>query len=103
MKPGEGLGAESNYLAGLAFYTNKIPIDLDKHHVLLQFINSKNRNWAVLKMKNHIQLYDPAINPSYAKPSYMVYRFGKKCILTNQIPDDGRYMTRREMPHHESR
>lgn len=96
MKPGDRLGSESNHLAGLAFYTGKFPTDLDKHHVETQFINSEDRIWAVIKEKNHKQLYDPKINKDYVKPTYMVYKLGKRAIITNQMPADGKYMVKRE-------
>ncbi len=98
MKPGEKLGSESNHLAGLAFYTGKFPIDLDKHHIQIQFMNSESRIWAVMKEKNHKHLYDPEITKIYVKPSYMVYKLGKRAIVTNQMPADGEYIVKREQP-----
>ncbi len=98
LKGDEKLGAESHYLAGLAFYTNKIPINLDRHHVLVDFLNSKNNVWCVLKEKNHIQLYELNTEPLYMKPSYMVYKFDKKAILTNKLPPNGRYILKRDRP-----
>jgi len=98
MKPEEKLGSESNYLPGLAFYTGKIPVELDKHHIQIQFMNSSERVWAVMKEKNHRHLYDPNITKTYVKPSYMVYKVGKRAIITNQIPSDGKYMAIRERP-----
>jgi hypothetical protein len=95
MKPGEALGSESNHLAGLAFYTGKFPVDMDKHHIGVQFLNSKSRVWAVIKEKNHKQMYDPVVNPDYVKPSYMVYRVGKRAIVTNEVPEDGRFLVER--------
>lgn len=96
LKADEKIGAESHYLAGLAFYTDKIPIDVDKHHILVDFLNSKNRVWCVLKEKNHIQLYELDTEPLYMKPSYMVYKFDKKTIVTNKMPPDGKYILKRE-------
>jgi len=96
MKKDERIGSESNYLAGLAFYTGKFPVSLDKHHNLVNFINAKDRVWAVIKEKNHIQLYDPKINPDFVKASYMVYKIGKRAIVTNIAPEDGKYMIKRE-------
>jgi 4-amino-4-deoxy-L-arabinose transferase-like glycosyltransferase len=96
VKKDEAIGSESNYLAGLAFYTGKIPVDLDKHHNLVNFINSKERVWAVLKEKNHRQLYENQIKPPFAKASYMVDRLGKRAIVTNELPPDGKYITKRE-------
>lgn len=98
MKPGDPLGSESNHLAGLAYYTGKYPVDLDKHHVEVAFLNSDRRVWAVIKEKNHKQLYDPVVNPEYVKPTYSVYKLGKRSIVTNMPPEDGRYIARLERP-----
>ncbi|MCM8760678.1 MAG: glycosyltransferase family 39 protein [Candidatus Omnitrophica bacterium] len=97
MEPDEALGAESNYLAGLAFYTGKFPIDLDKHHIQIQFMNSRGRVWAVMKEKNHGHLYDPEITKEYVKPSYVVYKVGKRALVTNEVPAGG-YIKKREAP-----
>jgi hypothetical protein len=96
MKPGERLGAESNYLAGLAFYTGKYPVDLDRHHTIVPFLNSKDRIWAVIKEKNHGHLYNAEITKTYVKPSYMIYKAGKRAVVTNEAPADGVYMKKRE-------
>jgi len=98
MKSSEPLGAESNYLAGLAFYADKAPANLDRHHDMVQFLNSKEHVWAVMKEKNHKQLYDPSINQSYVKPSYIIYKAGKRAIVTNEMPADGKYIVKRERP-----
>lgn len=98
MKPSERLGSESNYLAGLAFYADKAPDNLDRHHDMVQFINSNKRVWVVMKEKNHKQLYDPMVNKIYVKPSYLLFKVGKRAIVTNIVPEDGRYLARRELP-----
>lgn len=98
MKPGDRLGSESNHLAGLAFYTGRIPTDVDKYPDLVQFLNSDGRAWCVQKYKNNRDLYDPSINNSYMKPSYTVYALGKRNIVTNMAPEDGVYLFRRERP-----
>jgi hypothetical protein len=98
MKASEPLGAESNYMPGLAFYADKAPVNVDAHHNMVMLLNSKERTWAVMKEKNHRQLYDPVINPVYVKPSYAVYKYGKRVIVTNEMPEDGRYIVRRERP-----
>ena len=95
MKPGERLGSESHYLAGLAFYTGKFPVNLDRYSALLDFVNSPERVWLVLKEKNHRQLYE-LTHPDYPKPSYMVYKLDKKAIITNNIPEDGKYILKSE-------
>ncbi len=93
---GEPIGAEKHYRAGLAFYTNRPIADLDRHHYITRFLNSDERAWCVLKEKNHMQLYDRGINEVYVKPTYMVYKMGKKAIITNAPPRNGRYMIKRE-------
>jgi hypothetical protein len=98
MKPSERLGSESNYLPGLAFYADKAPSNLDRHHDMVQFMNSNERVWVVMKEKNHRQLYDPTVNKFYVKPSYLIYKAGKRAIITNQMPADGKYIVRRELP-----
>ena len=69
---------------------------MDKHHILVNFVNSDKRVWFVLKEKNYQQLYDPVINYSYVVPSYLIYKFGKRCIITNKVPDDGVYILKKE-------
>jgi 4-amino-4-deoxy-L-arabinose transferase-like glycosyltransferase len=96
MKPDEALASESNYRAGLAFYTGKFPADIDKHGDLVRFMSSDKRVWLVQKEKNHRQLYELDTKPFYTRPSYMVYKLGKKCIVTNQLPADGKYILKRE-------
>lgn len=96
MTPGEELGSASNYLPGLAFYTGKFPIDLDQHHVQINFMNSEKRVWAVMKEKNLKHLYDPKITKAYVKPSYMLSVTGKRAIITNEIPADGRFLAKLE-------
>ncbi|MDD5427663.1 MAG: glycosyltransferase family 39 protein [Candidatus Omnitrophica bacterium] len=96
IKDGEALGAQSNYLPGLAFYTDKFAVDLDKHDAVINFLNSDERIWAVIKEKNHRQLYDPEINSEYVKPTYLIYKVGKRSIVTNQVPEDGVYIMKRE-------
>lgn len=97
MKPGEALGCESNHLAGLAFYADRFPVDLDKHHIQIQFMNSTGRIWAVMKDKNHRHLYDKEITKDFVKPSYIVYKVGKRAIVTNQMPPDKKYMIKRSV------
>ncbi len=97
MKASERLGSESNYLPGLAFYADKAPANLDRHHDMVQFMNSNERVWVVMKEKNHKQLYDPSVNKFYTKPSYLIYKAGKRAIVTNEMPADGKYIVRREL------
>ena len=92
MKTGEGLGAQGNYLPGLAFYMDKTAIDLDKHQAMLNFLNSPGRVWAVIKEKNQRNLYDPVINSEYIKPTYLIYSIGKRAIVTNSVPEGVPYL-----------
>lgn len=99
VSPGDKIASESNYLAGLAFYTGIIPeYDIDRHHMLVQFFNSKERVWGVLKEKNHRGLYDPETTTEYVKPSYVVYRLGKRTLVTNMVPEGRPYLFKRERP-----
>ena len=95
MAPGERLGSESRYMEGLAFYTGMIPQNLDRHHDMVTFLSGKDRVWCVLKEKNHIQLYTLDHLPRYEQDTYMVYKLGKRAIVTNKIPDDGKYLVKR--------
>ncbi|MFA5143492.1 MAG: glycosyltransferase family 39 protein [Candidatus Omnitrophota bacterium] len=96
MKKGEPLGAQSDYMAGVAFYADKFPADLDHHEALLKFLNSDKRGWCIIKEQNHRGMYDPLINSDYVKPSYCVYKVGKRVIVTNEIPEDGVYLLERK-------
>ncbi|MFA5146776.1 MAG: glycosyltransferase family 39 protein [Candidatus Omnitrophota bacterium] len=96
MKPLEKVACESNYLSGVAFYTGKFPDDIDKHDRFVKFLDVEERVWCVLKEKNHIQLYTLDTKPYCMRPTYMVYKIGKRCIITNKVPDDGVYLVKRE-------
>lgn len=96
MRPGEGLACESNFRAGLAFYTGVFPVDIDKHHDLVRFLGAQDRVWCVMKEKNHRELYELDTKPFYTRPSYLVYKIGKRAIVTNLMPADGKYLVRRE-------
>lgn len=96
MRDGEELGAEGNYRPGLAFYTGRFAVDVDKHHNLVALLGSPKRVWCVLKEKNHRFLYELDTKPIYTKPSYMVYKIGKRSIITNMLPEDGKYIIKRE-------
>ena len=96
MKPGEELASESHYRPGLAFYTGKFPADVDKYHILVNFLMEENRNWCVIKEKNHRHVYELDTRPYYRRASYMVYKLGKKAIVTNMLPEDGKYLVKRE-------
>lgn len=96
MKGDEKLGSESNYLAGLAFYTGRFPVDVDRHHDLVGFLSAPERVWCVLKEKNHRFLYELDTKPVYTQTSYMLYKVGKRTIVTNKAPEDGVYLLKRE-------
>ena len=82
----EALGAETSYRRGVAFYTGREDVpDVHPHDVLTKFLKRKDRVWCVLKDKNHIQLYTNEKLP-YDNPTYLVYKFGKKVIVTNKVP-----------------
>jgi len=82
-------------MEGLAFYTGSIPENLDRHHNMVNFLSSKDRVWCVLKEKNHMQLYTLDDLPAYEKDTYMVYKLGKRAIVTNKMPADGKYLVKR--------
>ena len=96
MKPDERLAAEGNYLSGLAFYTGKCPVDVDRYHLLVNFLSEDKRNWCVIKEKNHRHVYELDTKPHYMRASYMVYKLGKKAVVTNLLPEDGKYLAKRE-------
>jgi 4-amino-4-deoxy-L-arabinose transferase-like glycosyltransferase len=96
MKPGGTIGAEKDYLAGVSFYTGKDIVPINWHHELVRLLEKRGRAWCVLKEKNHIQLYTVDTKPQYLRPSYMVYKLGKKCIITNLPPEDGVWLAKRE-------
>ncbi|OGW74955.1 MAG: hypothetical protein A2Z72_07490 [Omnitrophica bacterium RBG_13_46_9] len=92
MEPGERLGAETQYRRGVAFYTNREDIlDVHRHHIITTFLNGKERVWCIIKDKNHIQLYTDEKHP-YDKPTYVVYKSGKKVIITNKAPKSGEFL-----------
>ncbi|MCK4463164.1 MAG: glycosyltransferase family 39 protein [Candidatus Omnitrophica bacterium] len=97
VKPNERIGVETCYRRGVAFYLDKEDIiDVHPHHVITKFLESKQRVWAVLKDKNHRQLYTDEKKP-FRIPTYITYKFGKKVIITNKIPEDGKYIKRRSI------
>ncbi len=96
MKPGEELASESHYRPGLAFYTGKFVVDVDRYHLLIDFLSGDKRNWTILKEKNHRHVYELDTKPFYRKASYAVYQVGKKVIVTNSMPEDGKYIVKRE-------
>lgn len=96
MKPGELLGSESNYLAGLAFYTGTFPVNLDRHHDLWAFLHSPGRIWAVIKGKNHRFLYEATNQPQLDVTTYALYTIGKRTIVTNDLPPGAHPILTRE-------
>lgn len=95
MAPGDRLGSEDRYVEGLTFYTGKKTEWLNTHQSVVDFFGSKGRVWGVLKEKNHIQLYTLDTPPLYSQPTYMVYKVGKRAIVTNMVPQDGKYIVKR--------
>lgn len=96
MKENDAVASESHYRAGVAFYTGHFPKDIDRHEDLVRFLDTDERVWIVMKDKNHRQLYELDTKPFCTRPSYMVYKLGKKCIVTNKLPDTGKYIVKRE-------
>ena len=95
-KKDDRIGSESHYRRGLTFYTDREVTDVDRHHDLVVFLSSKERVYCVLKEKNLVQLYTLDDKPYYTKPSYMLYKLRKKCIVTNRVPENGVYITKME-------
>ena len=94
-KPGEKIGAEDQYQRGVAFYTGREDIiDVHPHNTITKLLPRKERVWCVIKEKNHIQLYTNK-EKSYEHPTYVVYKLGKKVIITNKIPPDGKFLKKR--------
>jgi len=97
MKPGERIGAETDYQRGVAFYLKREDVlDVHRHHIITKFLDTKERRWCVIKDKNHWQLYTKR-EKAFWVPTYMVYKFGKKVIITNKLPDDGQYIKKRSI------
>jgi 4-amino-4-deoxy-L-arabinose transferase-like glycosyltransferase len=99
MKPGEPLGAETRYVRGIAFYTGKEDVlDVHAHHVITKFLDRDERVWCVVKEKNYNQLYDlyDDNRKPYDKPTYVLYKLGKKVIVTNKMPPGLTYLQMRE-------
>ena len=44
IRPGEELGAQSHYMPGLAFYADIFALDLDKHQIMVNFLNSGKKS-----------------------------------------------------------
>jgi len=94
-KPGEKIGAETKFIRGVAFYTGSEDIiDVHPHYVITRFLKEKNRVWCVVKEKNHVQLYEGRDRP-YDKATYVVSRFGNRIIVTNEMPEDGKFLMMR--------
>ncbi|MCQ9207130.1 MAG: glycosyltransferase family 39 protein [Omnitrophica bacterium] len=84
-RPDEMIGAETHYRRGVAFYTKRENIpDIHAHDAMTGFFEKRERVWGVIKEKNYNQLYDDKNQP-YDSPSYMMYKFGKKVIITNKL------------------
>lgn len=91
-KPGEEIGAETQYRRGVAFYTQRENIpDIHRHHIMTDFFSKKDRVWGVIKEKNYDQLYDDLEKP-FDKATYVVYKFGKKVIVTNKMPPGVKFL-----------
>lgn len=96
-KPNEAIGAETDYTRGVAFYTGRENIpDIHKHDKMTKFFAREDRVWGVLKEKNYNFLYDDDNRLPFDKPTYIVYKLGKKVIATNKMPRDGKFLRMRE-------
>ncbi len=92
MSPGEILGAETQYRRGVAFYTSRENVpDVHPHHVMTKLLAGDARAWLIIKDKNHRQLYTDKKRP-FKTPTYLVYKFGKKVIVTNKVPPGVEYI-----------
>ncbi|MBL7155872.1 MAG: glycosyltransferase family 39 protein [Candidatus Omnitrophica bacterium] len=90
----EVIGAETHYRRGVAFYTLREDIpDVHKWRDITRFLRRKDRVWAIIKDKNHRLLYSGASPPDW--PTYVVYKLGKKVMVTNKIPKDGKFLKMR--------
>jgi len=96
IKPGEAVGAESDYRRGVVFYygSNDV-IDIHQHDTMTKFFNRNERVWGIMKDKNLTSLYTDKLTP-YPYPTYVIYKSGKRDIVTNKIPDDGHYLEMRK-------
>ncbi|MDD4201841.1 MAG: glycosyltransferase family 39 protein [Candidatus Omnitrophica bacterium] len=83
--PDEVLGGEDDNRRGIAFYADieNVP-DLHDQNILNKFILSEKRNWGIMKTKNLDFLYEYYKD---FKPTYIVYKMGKKVLFTNKKPD----------------
>ncbi|MFH1791048.1 MAG: glycosyltransferase family 39 protein [Candidatus Omnitrophota bacterium] len=97
LEPGDMVGAETDYRRGVAFYldTEDVP-DIHKHDKMTKFFNSDKRAWGVIKDKNHRQMYTDDKRP-FRKSTYVVWRSGKKALVTNKVPPDGHYLKERSI------
>lgn len=97
IKPDEVFGAETDYRRGVAFYTGRIDVpDVHPHHVVTKLLERKERAFCVLKEKNHIQLYTNKEVP-YNVPTYVLYKLGKKVLVTNKVPPGAVVLKTRSM------
>jgi 4-amino-4-deoxy-L-arabinose transferase-like glycosyltransferase len=96
MAPADKIGSASRYMEGLAFYAGKFPRDLDKYDDMIRFLNGKDRVWCVLKAKNRTQAYIADDLPQCSRDTYLVYRMGKRAIVTNMLPRDGEYIVKKD-------
>lgn len=84
-KPGEPVGSERDYRAGVAFYTGRIPVFIGYSSTLHELMGSGERAWCILKEKNLSDLNGPGVeNP---KKIYIMHRAGKKRLITNIPPE----------------
>ena len=82
-KEGEVIGCEKDYRAGVAFYTNQTPVEIDYFSTLARLFDSENRIWCVAKQRNLADLSSPGADR--ARKVITVYSDGrKKLLITNK-------------------
>ena len=91
-KPDDIIAVETRYIRGVAFYTGRLDIpNAHEHHTITKLLAGKKRVWGVMSDKNHSQLYTNE-KVQFPYPTYVVYELGKKVIITNKIPEDGKFL-----------
>lgn len=92
---GEKVGAETDFQEGTAFYLERDDIvDVHKYDTLTKFLARDERVWCIIKDKNHWELYTDSKKP-FDKPSYVIFKLGKKVLVSNKIPPNGEYLKKR--------
>ncbi len=72
-KEGDILGCERDFRAGVAFYTDKIPVMLDSNQTLSDLLRSDKKVFGVVKQRNMVD------------EAHVLYKWGKKRLVTNKV------------------